>query len=247
MSRKNKKKFFSGHNFTYFQKPKKAEKVEFILPLENYNKILTYAQCSPSEISGLGKMSIEMKDGKEIATVTDVKIFKQTNTGAHTTLEADALHRWLFALANGDEDHTKWNLWWHSHYNFNVFFSGEDTATISQLSKESTWFSLCVNQKGDMIARKDTNDVHIGDLSIKLDTSLDKNNYERIKKEVEELVTIEQFTSPTLGVLPYEDESSLFGHVPEAAGNNFPSEFQTSDNYLDRMRRDRKFHGVTSW
>lgn len=251
MSRKKKKRFFSGNNFSYgFSfKPRKLENVEFILPINLYNKMLAYAQCSPGEISGFGKIKSEFKDNKEIVTILDVKIFKQKCTSGHTTLEEDALAKWCVDLIRNGEDPNEWKLWWHSHFNFGVFFSATDTGTISKLTTDLTWYSLCINQKGDMIARKDSKHGHDGDLDIVIDTSNSTGtfNFDQIKQEVNDLVSIEVFPINNIGVIPYAEADFFDGHVPEAAGDHSPVQIQKSNYYLDRVRRDRQFRGVTTW
>lgn len=206
---------------------------ELILPINVYNKMLAYAQCSPGEISGFGKIIISADaQGVEKATVTEVRIFKQKVTGAHTTIEEDTLHKWLMNLVKTDEDPSQWNLWWHSHYNFGVFFSGTDAATISQLSKQSTLFSLCINQAGDMTARKDINDeCTVANLKILLDTSLNWPSYDDIQKEVKELIT----HSPIhYGAYAHNNK------FPKTTGITPSKETIYPDPFLDRLWGDRE-------
>lgn len=119
-----------------------------------YEKIFFYTNASPGEISGFCKTE-QSKTDKNLIMVTDVKIFRQQITGADTEIGAEALAEFIVDLARKGEDPSKWNLWWHSHYTFGVFWSGTDEATIVQLKKSQPIYSLVVNQAGDMLARFD--------------------------------------------------------------------------------------------
>ncbi len=116
-----------------------------------YRKMFHYINATQNEVSGFGK--IKIKDNNY--DVTDVVILKQNGTGGGTTIGADALAKFLSMLARKGKRLQDWKLWWHSHPNFNASFSTTDTHTISELSNGSVLISLCINQFGDMVARKD--------------------------------------------------------------------------------------------
>jgi len=160
------------------------------LSSEVFNKMLSYAVCANSEISGFGKI----KEVGDRVIVTEIRIFPQVCNGAHTTLEQDDLVRFMSEIIANGEKPEDWKLWWHSHYDFAAFFSGEDTSTIAQLTKASAihpdgskLYSICINNKGEMVARVDDNGVDSKmDVAIKPDHKSDA--YKAIRKEVKKKV-----------------------------------------------------------
>lgn len=116
-----------------------------------YRKMFYYVNSTSSEVSGFGKVKIKGNN----FDVTDIKIFKQNGSAGGTTIEADTLAKFLSLLARKGKKLQDWKLWWHSHPDFETYFSGIDTGTISELSNGSVLISLCINKFGDMVARKD--------------------------------------------------------------------------------------------
>lgn len=153
-----------------------------------YRKIFYYVNATTSEVSGFGKVKIKGNN----YDVTDVKIFKQNGSGGGTTIEADILAKFLSLLARKGKKLQDWKLWWHSHPNFEASFSAVDTKTISELSNGSTLISLCINQFGDMVARKDGIGGHR-----RLEVVIVPNEKDNLKqncvKEVKRKVTEEVF------------------------------------------------------
>lgn len=115
------------------------------------DKIRTFTELCPQEISGLGK--VELID--EVLTVTDVEIFDQTVSGAHSTIRPEDLAKFQDNIVKNGGSMKQWCFWWHSHANMGVFFSKTDTDTIES-STEFPWLvSLVVNKKGESKARLD--------------------------------------------------------------------------------------------
>ncbi len=131
------------------------KQLKILFPLEIYTKMLAYAQASNGEISGFGKTKLS-KDNSKIK-ILDIRIFRQKVTQAHTELAADSLHDFYYSLIQQNEDPSRWNLWWHSHNDFEVFFSEIDINTISSLSKDTTLLSICINKAGELTGRLDVN------------------------------------------------------------------------------------------
>lgn len=129
--------------------------VYFTMSPEVFQKMHAYAQMSKGEISGFGKTRTTKTEGAINVEILDVRIFKQVVNPAHTELDREALADFYFSLLKSEEDPANWNLWWHSHHNFSVFFSGEDNSTISKLSNDSTLYSICINKRGQMVGRSD--------------------------------------------------------------------------------------------
>jgi len=132
------------------------KQLEILFPLEIYTKMLAYAQASNGEISGFGKTKLSKNKSK--ISILDIRIFQQKVTQINTQLSEDSLHDFYYSLIQQNEDPSTWNLWWHSHNDFEVFFSGVDINTISSLSKDTTLLSICINKAGELIGRLDVNE-----------------------------------------------------------------------------------------
>jgi len=172
-------------------------KDKLILPHNVFNRMLAYAEVTKSEISGFGKVE---KKGKDFV-VTEIRIFPQECSGAFTELKQDDLIRFLSDIIARGENPEDWKLWWHSHYNFDQFFSTTDTNTIAQLTessqlypKGSRLFSLCINNKGNMVARKD-NGSEMEEMDIVIEPDYNSALYKAVTEEVKQKVKIKKFVS----------------------------------------------------
>ncbi len=116
-----------------------------------WDKIMAYTDICPDEISGLGK--VESRLGQLV--VTDVAIFEQKVSGAHSTIEMEALAKFQEERVRAGESMKEWCFWWHSHANMGVFFSGTDTGTIETSTEFPYLVSLVVNKKHESLARLD--------------------------------------------------------------------------------------------
>jgi len=114
-------------------------------------KIEYFTQLAPGEISGLGK--VEKQGDKFI--IEDVYLLKQTNSAAYTELDSEAINDFLIDMMSKGEDLSKIKLWWHTHANFSVFWSGTDKDTIDKFANESYFISLVTNKAGDYKIRFD--------------------------------------------------------------------------------------------
>lgn len=179
---------------SYSMAPKESN-VKIILPIPVYHKMLAYAQASEGEISGFGRTRTETKRGKTVVTITDVRIFKQTVTEAHTELDKDGLAKFIVELIKLGEKPQRWNLWWHSHHDFSVFFSSVDTGTIDALSKNSRLYSICINKKGELTGRVDNRGKELGDADVIVDRFINPKLIASCRKEVKDKVKFEKFAT----------------------------------------------------
>jgi hypothetical protein len=141
-----------------------------------HRKIFAYCEAAPGEVSGFAKTQFPAQELEEQPyeywyeeqkfvhyppklpiLITDVMLFKQKCSRGGTHLDKEALARAYVELARRGENMADWNCWWHTHCDFDAYFSGIDTATIAELSAASTVVGLCINKMGDMTARLDTN------------------------------------------------------------------------------------------
>lgn len=166
--------------------------MKIIFPISLYEKLRLYVINTKNEISGLGR--IELVDGHNFY-VTEIALFSQEVSGTHTKLNRDALGDFLYELMQKGEDPGQWKLWWHTHADFEVFFSQTDLATIEDFNNDDfvdNWIvSLVTNHKGEYQCRLDlfypfrmTKDVS---LVIRPE---DKLLEEEVKKEIQEKVTV---------------------------------------------------------
>ena len=125
--------------------------MKIIFNKEAYKKMFNYIDAVDTEISGFGKISITATGD---ILVEDVKIFKQTVSASETELSDEAIGNFLEELIALGEDPYNWKLWWHSHANMGVFWSGTDTATMSKLSANNDWqLSIVGNRKHELKCR----------------------------------------------------------------------------------------------
>lgn len=125
--------------------------MKLLLERTAYDKLRAYTDLCPMEISGLGKVRVIDED----FVVSDVAIFDQAVSGAHSTIETKALAQFQADRVRNGESMKEWTLWWHSHADMGVFFSKTDTDTIEGSSEFPWLVSLVVNKKQQSEARID--------------------------------------------------------------------------------------------
>lgn len=127
------------------------EKITLFLEQRAAEKLWAYTMLCKTEISGLGKVTVV--EGNIV--VSDLAIFDQKVSSAHSTIPAEALAKFQDERVKAGESMKEWCLWWHSHAEMGVFFSGTDTATIDESSMFPYLVSLVVNRKRETKARLD--------------------------------------------------------------------------------------------
>ena len=126
--------------------------MKLYLTSESWQKMSYFVDEVKTEISGLGKVE-KTEEGEFI--VTDVRIFEQVVSGAHSDIEAEALAKFQVELIKGNENPAEWVLWWHSHASMKTFFSQRDTDTIDESTDFRYLISLVTNHAHDFDARVD--------------------------------------------------------------------------------------------
>lgn len=166
--------------------------VRIHIPLEVYHKMLSYARASSGEISGFGKTRVRNTAAFREVWIEEVRIFKQTVTHSHTELDNQALTDWYLELIRLGEDPGSWNLWWHSHNDFDTFFSGVDTATISKLiagkKPDRMLYSVCINKFGELSARADSQQESQTQIRAHVEHNISPTIIAQCKKEVKKYV-----------------------------------------------------------
>ncbi len=167
------------------------------LYLTNYarKKLRYYVELCEDEISGFGKLDVKIIDGDRYLVMTDLVIFKQVCTAAHSTIDDEALGKFLYEQTKAGEDLSKWKIWWHSHAKMDAFFSSIDTATIEKSTEFPYLVSLVSNHEGDIVARLDLFDPvrHTEDLSVEILPEEDNELKDLCEKEIQEKVTLRPY------------------------------------------------------
>lgn len=166
---------------------------ELYLSKRAYLKMKYYVTQCEEEISGLGKVETEVIDGVRIFLVTDLEIFKQEVTAAHSTIDDDALAKFQYDVMQKGENPADYKLWWHSHAKMDVFFSTTDTATIDKSREFNYLISLVTNHEMEFHARIDTYDPirAFEELKVVILEDEDEELKAACKKEIQEKVTQE--------------------------------------------------------
>jgi hypothetical protein len=124
---------------------------KIVMSRDMMNKLFAYATLAKGEISGLGE--VEVKDGE--IRVVDTCLLKQECGGATTDIDPDDLAKWNLEMIQAGKDTQRWRLWWHSHADMGVFFSGTDSTCAKDLLNCFGDFvvSVVVNRKGEVYGR----------------------------------------------------------------------------------------------
>ncbi len=201
---RNKWNYQNGYDTNWYKKGKKFDWTSYrptatlVLSPLAYEKMYHYVAFANSEVSGFGKITkatIKESYGTGFATtekttyiVDDIILFDQVCSGGGTTLDGDKSY---YELIKRKLKPAEWNLWWHSHYNFGVSWSGIDESAISQIITNSPGIEListCMNQQGHLIARRDDTLHHNERMHLSLQPRTTVAQLERYEKEVKKKV-----------------------------------------------------------
>lgn len=130
-------------------------KAELVCHLENHvwQKMMGWCKSATSEVSGMGLCKIE----KGVFKVYEVFFPLQYGSSGYTELDDRALAKLQIGLYKKKIPANHFRFWWHTHYNFNVFWSGTDDGNATTLARANgEWeLSLVINQAGDFRCRAD--------------------------------------------------------------------------------------------
>ena len=118
-----------------------------------WNKMHGWCKAAESEVSGVGLCTVK----GSIFTVYDVFFPKQYCSGSYTEIDDAALLKLNYHVHKNKKNVEDIKFWWHTHYNFNTFWSGTDDNTAQTMMKANgEWqLSVVINQAGDWLARAD--------------------------------------------------------------------------------------------
>ncbi len=130
-----------------------APHIEVHMERHVWDKMYGWCKAARSEVSGMGLVKIV--DGKFI--VYDAFLPKQYCSSGYTEIDDISNSKLQERLIRKGQEMTHFRFWWHTHYNFNVFWSGtDDDNAKEQMKYNGEWeLSVVINQAGEYRARAD--------------------------------------------------------------------------------------------
>ncbi len=129
--------------------------LEVSIKQEAWDKVMGWCRAAESEVSGLGLVKVD--DAGKLM-IYDALLLDQTASGASTILNKTAITDLMAKLHKDEVPLSHLKLWWHTHYNFDAFWSGTDEDTCKKLCGSSDWnISIVVNKRSDCKCRLDMN------------------------------------------------------------------------------------------
>lgn len=115
-----------------------------------WRRMLLYVDCCETEVGGLG---IGTKEGT-LFNLEEVVLLDQWVTGSDVLLSPGGLARFLYEFVESGGDPGRIKVWWHSHVNHPLRWSGQDEETIVVLNQDYL-LSLIGNKSGRWLCRLD--------------------------------------------------------------------------------------------
>ncbi len=162
--------------------------MEIVIKNEALQKMRAYVASVTTEISGLGRAKFDQSTG--IWYVDDVKIFEQEVSGAETEMNTEMIAKFITELVRADENVEDWCVWWHSHADMGVFWSGTDTDYMNNSRAGDVLLSIVTNKKGEYKARIDIHKYGIFQDNLPLSIEMfSQEVLDEVIAEVEQKVT----------------------------------------------------------
>lgn len=122
------------------------------VPISIWQKMMAYIINCPTEINGFGLVEQILPD---LFFLRDVFITEQVAGPAHVENDPLVLGQMMTNMLGRGEDPALIKFQWHSHVDFNAYFSGTDTANINNWPGD--WLiSVVANKHGEYQCRLDT-------------------------------------------------------------------------------------------
>lgn len=151
-------------------------------------KLRYYVEGVKGEISGLGKIEFNGDN----CIIVDIRIFEQEVSAAAASLDGTSIAKFSEEMIKSGESLKGWNLWWHSHADMGVFWSGVDTGTMDENPLDMQFMlSLVTNKKHEYKARLDVySPVHLylDDIEVGIYFKSNKKIKDLVDKEIKEKV-----------------------------------------------------------
>lgn len=175
-----------------------------------WTKMHGWCRAAGSEVSGVGLA--DLKDGKFV--VSDVYLPKQQCSSSYTDIDDAAMGKLNYKMfKKGNESRLR--FWWHTHYNFNTFWSGTDDDTAQKLMKTNgEWeLSLVINQRGDWLCRMDMMspfNITVDNLPVFLvqNSKKQKKRYRSFKTDIKKWVRPMSYSEPRV-TIPHVERQGM--------------------------------------
>ena len=128
--------------------------VRLVIEDSVYQEVMWYVRHSDHEVSGLGTVTVQPSTKTGEPTILRVKrvfLLPQSNTSTHTEIDAEAVGKLEYQL-HRDKTPGELRWWWHSHVNMGAFWSGEDRATIAELSEHGWYCATVFNKRAERLS-----------------------------------------------------------------------------------------------
>lgn len=159
-----------------------------------------YIDLVDGEVSGLGR--VVSHHGALV--ITDIYLLRQECSATTTELHPEDVSNFLVSLIQQGVDPSELKLWWHSHADMSVFWSGTDEKTASQFG--NGWMlSVVGNKRGDYLCRYDQwepVDLMVNEIPLQIALPYDPALEDALAAEVEEKVAMKKWVA-TPYVNPY--------------------------------------------
>ena len=191
-------------------KIKGAMPVVYITP-QAKQKLDLYIKCCKQEISGFG--TVERYERSFL--ITDVFIFNQECSTSNSDMSSEDVSKYLVEAVNEGIDPSTIKLFWHSHADGGVFWSGVDNDCIDQLS--TSWLlSIVGNHSGQYLVRLDLYEfarVTLDELDFRVFTPPIEGLKEAIEAEIKEKVKVKSYAGTAYWNKRYPAHQPYSGHV----------------------------------
>lgn len=187
-------------------------KPRLFIPRKVHQKIMHFVSKCDLEVSGMGLCSY-VADGNYF-WVRDVYLLEQEVGSAHTDIDAKALGKLEYECLR-DKREGDLNFWWHSHVNMNVFWSGQDTETITNIGKNGYCLATVFNKRGEMRSAvsfaSQFGTMLVDELETKVyDAEPSKSDLEQWDAEIKAKVRERKFTPQVQRTFDFD----MFNHTP---------------------------------
>ena len=229
----------------------KTEKLEVKIERHAWAKMFGWCKAAKSEVSGLGMVTLE----GSVFHVSDVFFPKQKGSSGFTELDDNAVGKLNYSLHKKKKDVKNIRFWWHTHYNFNTFWSGTDHNTARTLARANgEWeLSLVINKAGDHLCRFDSVaplNLFIDKLPVSLCNNSAKQKRKRnyktdIEKWVKPMYEQTEVVTPSYaGHYPYPYQQYQQGYVHRPYHQN---DHYTSQEWYKEWKKERESHPVHTY
>lgn len=171
--------------------------LKVMMPAHVWEYLMGWCKAADSEVSGL--MLVDFDEKEKALKVGNIYLPKQECDSTSTDLDDDAIALLQQKLHKEGINLKSLRGWWHTHYNFSVFWSGKDTETISKLMSGNEWFlSIVVNHDEDFKARLDIAapfNITIDDLDIVVTGQTE--DLSKFKKDIDAQVSKKVYAQTT--------------------------------------------------